>query len=441
MGWGAQERGFEGWYRLRSGLVNRCTRGVDTLSVTDQRSSDSPPASARDGAPALGREKRRIPVGVNAVAAIAFLYLFLCAIKIMGAGLKAITHDPTAHERIHEFFAHTTNPFVALSAAVLVTSIVQSSSFTTSLIITLVGAGQLDIETGVFMVMGANIGTSVTSIIASLGSLRIKRQFQRAFAAAIVHDLFNLLSVAVLFPIEWILMVLMGRGPLAFVTSFLAGHLGLKTSGEGADPVKVICRPIVEATEWVVRSVGMGAEHGVSAVGGGAMAVLGVALLLVSLALMVTNLKGALLNRLEGMFKKVFFRNDAIAYVTGCLATVLVQSSSITTSLIVPLAGAKTVKLKRVFPYVLGANLGTTVTGLMAAAAMPVPSAVTVALAHTFFNIIGAAIWYPLRWVPINLAKRYAMLAAKKKRYALYYLFTVFIVVPGIGFVITEWVV
>ncbi len=397
---------------------------------------------ARDATPALEHGKGRMPVAVNAVAAIAFLYLFLCALKIMGSGLKAVTNDPAAQERIHDILSHATNPFVALTTAVLVTAIVQSSSFTTSLIITLVGGGQFDIETGVFMVMGANIGTSVTSTIAALGSLRIQRQFRRAFAAAIVHDFFNLLSVAVLFPLEWIIKALTGSGPIARLAGFVAGHLGLPTTGEGTDPVKVISAPIIDATEWIVRLVGLGNHaSGVSVAGGIVMAVIGVALLLVSLALMVANLKGALLTRIEGMFSKVFFRNDAIAYVTGCLTTVLVQSSSITTSLIVPLAGAGTVKLKRVFPYVLGANLGTTVTGLMAAAAVMNPAAMTVALAHTFFNIIGAAIWYPIRWVPITLAKRYAFLAARKKRYAMYYLLAVFIVIPGIGFVITEWLI
>lgn len=411
-----------------------------------QDKTDQPTKARRHGAadatPALEHGKGRLPVAVNAAAAFAFLYLFLCAIKIMSSGLKAVTNDPAAQDRIHQIFAHATNPFVALTAAVLVTAIVQSSSFTTSLIITLVGGGQIDIETGVFMVMGANIGTSVTSTIAALGSLRIQRQFRRAFAAAIVHDFFNLLSVAVLFPMEWIVKALTGAGPIARLAGFVAGRLGLPTSGEGSDPIKAIAAPVIDATEWAMRLVGLGNQAGGLTVAGGlVMAVLGVVLMLMSLGLMVTNLKGALLTRLEGMFTKVFFRNDAIAYATGCVTTILVQSSSITTSLIVPLAGAGTVKLKRVFPYVLGANLGTTVTGLLAAAAVMNPAAVTVALAHTFFNIIGAAVWYPMRWVPITLAKRYALLAARKKQYALYYLLAVFIVIPGIGFVITEWVI
>lgn len=378
----------------------------------------------------------RVPVAINALLAIAFLYLFLCSLKIMGSGLKSVSKEPGAADQIQSFFSHADNPFVALTAAVLVTALVQSSSFTTSLIITLVGAGQLDVETGVFAVMGANIGTSVTSTIAALGSVRIKKQFRRAFAAAIVHDFFNLLSVAVLFPLEWIVMALTGEGPIARVTGFVAGRLGLDASQEGADPVKAICAPVVHVAEWIVGLLPVG-----PIAGGLVMAVLGIALLLISLALMVTNLKGALLKRIEGVFTKVFFRNDAIAYVTGAVVTVLVQSSSITTSLIVPLAGAGTVKLKRVFPYVLGANLGTTMTGLLAATASPVPAAVTVAIAHVLFNLGGAAIWYPMRIVPIRMAKNYARLAAERKRYALLFIAVVFGVIPGIGLVITELLV
>lgn len=387
-----------------------------------------------DDVPAIvSRGPSRVPTFVNAILAFVFLYLFLCSLKIMGTGLKGLMKDPSTADQVRDFFNHASNPFVALTASMLVTAMVQSSSFTTSLIITLVAAGQLDVETGVFCVMGANIGTSVTSTIAALGSVRIRRQFRRAFSAAIVHDFFNLLAVAVLFPIEWIVMAVTGRGPIARVTDFVSARLGLETGGKGADPVKLITRPIVSLTESAVDLLGLGAI-GVGTV----MAFLGVALLLASLALMVANLKGALLQRLEGLFDKIFFRNDAIAYVTGAVTTVLVQSSSITTSLIVPLAGAGTVKLKRVFPYVLGANLGTTVTGLLAAAANPAPAAVSVALAHVTFNIAGAAIWYPLRKVPITLAKRYAFLAAHKKRYALIYLLVVFGVIPFVGFLITE---
>ncbi|MFG0252705.1 MAG: Na/Pi symporter [Phycisphaerales bacterium JB038] len=359
--------------------------------------------------------------------ALAFLYLFLCAMRFMSHGFKGLAKIDAANDFIESTFAHAANPFIALTAGVLATVIAQSSSFTTSLIITLVFAGQLDFDAGVFAVMGANIGTSVTSTIAALGSLRIRRQFRRSFTAAIIHDVFNLLSVAVLFPLEW------STGIIRRTTLYLSHGLGIKEVENPTNFVKTITKPVVSFGDWLVHLVTQN-ELAVLIT----LAAIGLLLLLLSLGLLVKNLKGALLHRLEGLFRKVFFRNDLVAYVTGAITTVLVQSSSITTSLIVPLAGAGAVKLRRVFPYVLGANLGTTVTGLIAATANPQVEAVAVAFAHVTFNLLGTALWYPLRVVPITLARKYGRLAARKKAYALAYLFTVFIVIPLIGLLITE---
>lgn len=50
--------------------------------------------------------------------------------------------------------------------------------------------------------MGANIGTSVTNTIVSIGQIADKEQYRRAFAGATVHDMFNLLSVLILLPLE-----------------------------------------------------------------------------------------------------------------------------------------------------------------------------------------------------------------------------------------------
>ncbi len=341
--------------------------------------------------------------------------------------------------------AHANNPFVALMGSVLITAIVQSSSFTTALIITLVAATNADGSpilspaTAVYAIMGANIGTSVTNTIVSFGNVRIKRQFRRAFTAAIVHDIFNWLTVAMLFPLEWITdaWLIKGDGGILKVGSqWLADFLALPEVSKPHSPVKVITKPVVNGVEWISEHL-FSNEIWMS----GFIAGLGLILLFISLSMMVKNLKGALLRRIEGMFRRVFFRNDVSAYGVGAMTTVLVQSSSVTTSLIVPLAGAGAVKLKRVFPYTLGANLGTTVTGVIAATANPVTGAVTVAIAHVTFNILGTLIWYPLRRIPIGIARWYGDLASRSKRYALFFLFGMFVIVPFIGVFVTEWMI
>merc|ERR1719469_1043572 len=85
---------------------------------------------------------------------------------------------------------------------ILCTVMIQSSSSTTSIIVSLVGAKVIGVRAGIFMVMGSNIGTSVTNTIVAMGHLGNGDELERAFAGATVHDMFNFLTVAVLFPIE-----------------------------------------------------------------------------------------------------------------------------------------------------------------------------------------------------------------------------------------------
>ena len=375
---------------------------------------------------------KRSRTWLNALFALLFLYLFLCAINVMGSGLKGVGKQSDWLETI---IAHGTNPLVAMLGAVLVTSIVQSSSFTTSLIITLVAAGQMPIETAIFAVMGANIGTSITGLIVSLGTMRIRRQFRRAYAAALLHAVPNIMTVLILFPLEWITSALSsnGRGILGNIASYLANALGFQEVAKPTNPIKVITKPVVNAfngiSEWIA---------GANLAGSTMMAIFGLLLLFVALIFLVKNLKGAVLTKLEGLFSTVFFRNDFVAWLSGIFSTISVQSSSVTTSLMVPIAGAGAVKLKRAFPFMLGANIGTTVTGLIAALANPTSAAITVAIAHILFNCCDNLIWYPLRKIPLRISKAYSALASRSKKWAFIFLGVVFVVVPAIGVVITE---
>lgn len=379
-----------------------------------------------------GNARREQPAWLNGTFAGVCLYLFLCAINIMGDGLGMLGKSG---EWLHRFLAHGDNPFVALMGSVIITAVVQSSSFTTALIVTLVAAGQLDMEAAVYAIMGANIGTSVTGIIVSLGNIRIKRQFRKAFTAALMHDIFNLLTVALLFPLEWISGIWHkdGWGWLTRSAMWAADSLGIPETANPNSPIKIITRPMVVLFRWLgelVMPTPMAA--------GLAIAIAGLILLMASLIFMVKNLKGALLRRVEGLFRTYFFRNDGTSYAVGVITTILVQSSSITTSLIVPLAGAGVVKMPRVFAFMLGANLGTTITGVIAATAHPAAAAVTVAIFHVTFNLIGTLIWYPLRRVPMSLAQWYGSLASESKRYAFLFLFLVFVLVPLAGVIVTE---
>jgi sodium-dependent phosphate cotransporter len=395
---------------------------------------DDPPHDPSEPLPLLESpaRPREHAAWLHFIYALIFLYFFLCAIKVMGTGLKMLGHSTDWLERS---LAGDRNPIAALMGGVFVTALVQSSSFTTALIIALVAAGQIKLETAVFALMGANVGTSITNNLVSLGSVRIRRQFRRAYTAAMMHGFINLLTVGLLFPLEWISQSWFsnGRGFLTNFSMWFAGVLGLDPIERPHSPVKVISQPVVDAVGWLGDLLTTTPKAQ-----GIAVAVVGLILLFTSLVFMVTNLKGAVLRRIEGLFSSILFRNDFLAGTVGVVSTVSVQSSSVTTSLMVPLVGAGAISLRRSFPFMLGCNLGTTITGVIAATATPVAPAVGVAICHVVFNVIAAGIWYPLRTVPMEMAASYSRLASRSKRYYALFLLVVYFVIPAFAFLLSE---
>jgi len=134
------------------------------------------------------------------------------------------------------------------------------------------------------------------------------------------------------------------------------------------------------------------------------MMVIALVLMFGALTLLVKTIRSLMLGKLEVVIQRYLFRNDVMGLLLGIVMTAVVQSSSITTSVIIPLAGAGLVTVRQLFPYTLGANIGTTVTAILAALATQNPVAVTVAFAHLCFNIFGILIFYPLKFIPIRLA-------------------------------------
>lgn len=103
--------------------------------------------------------------------------------------------------RAGALFGDDTNPIAGLMVGILSTVLLQSSSTTTSIVVSLVPS-VVSAKQGIFLIMGANIGTTVTNTIVALGQLGDKDQLERAFAGATVHDCFNILTVIILLPLE-----------------------------------------------------------------------------------------------------------------------------------------------------------------------------------------------------------------------------------------------
>lgn len=348
-----------------------------------------------------------------------FLYLFLVGIKSLEKGISSLGSD-----FVDQVFSSVANPIAGLAAGILATVLVQSSSVTTATIVGLVGAGVLPVDTAVPMVMGANIGTTVTNTLASLGHVRQSAYFQRAFAAATVHDYFNLLSVAILLPLE------VAFGLISRIANSLADLVEdiLPEVGSGSSPIKsAISAPV----SWMADTI---ESLGWSAAEGAILLVVGMGLIFLALWLITRQMKAVMSGRIENAINGVLSKGAGTgAFVVGMLMTVAVQSSSITTSILVPLVAAGVLTLRNAFPVTLGANLGTTVTALLASIAADSSDALVIALAHVTFNILGILIFYPwprLRRIPIMLAERTGEAAVKRKSIVAVYVIGLFIVAP-----------
>ena len=350
--------------------------------------------------------KKLITTG-KVILLLLLVYLFLVSISLMGAGLKDLGLDLT-----RRVIAGTSNAFVGLFIGILVTSIVQSSSTTTSITVGLVGCGMMTLDQAIPIIMGANIGTSVTNTLVALGHLRVKPELQRAFGAAVVHDTFNVLTVVIFFPLQLYFNII-GKS-----AEFLADIFEKSGGLQFVSPLKIIVTPAVEALETLLASNGW------------LIVTVSLLILFLSLRFIVKTMKSLVLKRLTVFFNKVIFRTPLIGIFFGMVFTAIVQSSSVTTSLIVPLAGAGLVTLEQVFPFTLGANIGTTITALMASLVTQNPMAVAVAFAHLLFNIFGIAVFLPLQAVPIYFAKKLARLAVLNRAYPILFILLIFFVIP-----------
>jgi solute carrier family 34 (sodium-dependent phosphate cotransporter) len=317
----------------------------------------------------------------------------------------------------------TSNPFVGLFVGVLGTALVQSSSTTTSLTVALVAAGALTVEGAIPIIMGANIGTSVTNTLVSLGHVTRRVEFERAFAGATIHDLFNLLTVLILLPVE------IATGVLAKSSVFLAGVIADAGALNLFDPIKTVIRPISTS---IVELLGRSSVFTL---------IVALGLLFLALKLLVDLLKALMSGRAERVLHATLFRSPLAAITAGLLMTVMVQSSSITTSVIIPLVAAGIVTLPQVFPFTVGANLGTTVTALIAALSTGNVAAVTVACSHVLFNVAGMLIVYvppPMRAIPLALARALGRLSVRNRLYAVAYVALVFFGIPLALIFLTE---
>ena len=360
----------------------------------------------------------------RATQVVFLLYVFLVGVNGLGKGFQSLSSG-----LLDLFFAATENPFMSLMIGVLATTLVQSSSVTTATIVGLVAApdNPLPITNAVPMIMGANIGTTVTNTIASLAHMGRKEEFRRAFAVATCHDFFNFIAVAVLLPLELLTGFL--EKTASGLTSLIGGFGGADYDSPIKGAIKAGSAPIQGAIEAVVGSSQIGAILYILVSG---------VLIFAALLLNIKVMRSVMLTRVESIVSRTFGRNALLGMIVGMVVTVMVQSSSITTSLLVPLAGAGILTLAQAFPITLGANIGTTVTALLAALAVTgehAPEGLTIALVHLLFNLAGTVLIYPveqIRNVPLMAARKLADVAVISRKWALIYVALLFYGLPAV---------
>jgi sodium-dependent phosphate cotransporter len=369
---------------------------------------------------------------IQVMMLLAVVYLFLVSLELMGASFKLFGKDFAKN-----LVTTASNPVIGLFIGMLATAIVQSSSTTTSTVVVLVASGAFGpagdpatIGLAIPIIMGANIGTSVTSTIVALGHIGNRSEYRKAIAAATLHDFFNLITVVILFPLEMMFGIL--SKPAAYLAESL--YVG---GGDGGvlGALKVVKHATQPLAELAID--GAGALIGAGAAAVPVMTLLAaLVLLFFSLRGLTAGLKKLLIGRLQEKVDTVLFGHPLKAIAWGAAITTFVQSSSVTSSLTVPLVATDKVSLRKAFPFLMGANIGTTTTALIAAllATGENPIAgLAIALCHVLFNLIGVVLIYPIpqiRKIPLYLAERVGEATTKNRLVGIGYIVGTFFLLP-----------
>ncbi|XP_067279261.1 sodium-dependent phosphate transport protein 2A isoform X2 [Pseudorasbora parva] len=427
-----------------------------------------------------------------------FLYMFICSLDILSSAFQ-LAGGKVAGD-IFKDNAVFSNPVAGLVVGILVTVLVQSSSTSTSIVVSLVSSGLLDVGSAIPIIMGSNIGTSVTNTIVALMQAGEREEFKRAFAGATVHDCFNWLSVLVLLPLEAI------TGMMRLASEAVVESFNIVTGEDGPELLKVITEPltnrIIQLDKTVIVGIATGQEvlrnkslikvwcqtritiqENVSYVSSENSTVpttslhmnaekcahlfvetglsdLAVGLILLSSSLLVlctcllllvkllnSLLQGQVAKAIQKILNTDFpfpfgWLTGYLAILVGAGMTFVVQSSSVFTSAITPLIGIGVISIERAYPLTLGSNIGTTTTAILAALASPgdkLAAAFQVALCHFIFNILGILLWYPvpLSRLPIRMARFLGERTAKYRWFAVLYLILCFLLLPSIVFALS----
>ncbi|GAB5415842.1 MAG: sodium:phosphate symporter [Congregibacter sp.] len=362
---------------------------------------------------------------LNWLCIVLCVYALLVGVNLIGTGFNAISGGA---EGAAQIFAFASNPLLGVILGVLATAVVQSSSTVTSVIVGLV-AGGVPVDAAIPLIMGANMGTTLTNTIVSLGNLSNQRAFQKSFEAATVHDFFNLFSILVFLPLEVIFHPLEITAMWA-TENLLGSETTMFSAESGEGPVAGLAAMLAQG----LSSFGGGLENAIT-IATGLFFIVATVLLLGKL------LQKVMTGRAMQLVMAAIGRGPVAGVGSGAVITVAMQSSSTTTSLVVPLAGAGLLTTRQVYPFTLGANIGTCVTALLAAITTTGEYqffALQIALVHLFYNVFGVLVFLTvpvLRELPLLATYRLGAAVGNHRGWALAYIGLVFFALPGTAFI------
>lgn len=247
------------------------------------------------------------------------IYILITAVQVIGSGFKIATGD-----QADQLFTFAENPIVALMVGLLATALTQSSSTTTSIVVGLT-AGGLPMEIAIPMLMGANLGTTMTNTLVSLGMAREKEVFRRAFAAATVHDFFNLLAVVIILPLELLFGILdKSSAWLANQTSGSDGGIVAMIFTAFGAAVKAVTTPLSNLFQWVVELLGLPDVWT-----GIILIIIGVALILMVINTIGNLLKVLMVGKAKAVLHTAIGKGPITGIFSGMILTMAVQSSTL----------------------------------------------------------------------------------------------------------------
>ena len=369
---------------------------------------------------------------------LASIFAIIVGINLILDGVYNV--GTTSTNRLYDL---ARDPFIGLLIGILTTALVQSSTTTTTLTVAAVGAGIVTVPVAIPIIMGANIGTTITALLVSFSYMGERREFKKAFTTAAMHLWFNVLVVLVALTIEMLFH------PLQTISGDLADKvLG---SSETTVPTTHIVEDI---TTPIVDTIGTHGLFGMVGNGGVATAlslITGTLFILVAIKVMSYQLRmitAATTHSLLDMFTspeentRLTLKANTLGVGVGLLFTIMVTASSVTVSSMQPFAVTKSLPRRAMLAVILGANVGTTLTAMIATFAIVGVHgafALQAALVHLTLNLVGALV---VLCVPslgraiTNLAAGSARLAARSYTRTIVTIFGMFMVFPIIILVI-----